>query len=107
MLLKDPKKYEIGPKRQSFNIVKFWGWVLYGMYHSVVVFIIFMYMPRYNYFDNGMPIDIWHSGQMMMACLVVLCNIVIINDYSKQTLEGILLVLLMFTLYILFTGGLA
>ena len=49
----DPKKYEIGLKRKAFNPVKFWGWVLYAMVHSVIVFIIFFYMLRYNTFDDG------------------------------------------------------
>ena len=58
----DPKKYEIGLKRKAFNPLKFWGWVLYAMIHSVIVFIVFFYMMRYNTFENGNPVDFWHSG---------------------------------------------
>ncbi len=103
--MRDPKKYEIGPKKIPFNTTKFWGWSFYGYIHSVIVFIIFYYMLRFNMFPNGMAVDFWDSGEMLMASIVFLVNVVIWRDFSNHTVAGDLLILLMLAIHVIFVYG--
>lgn len=105
--MKDPKKYDIGPKRKTFNTTLFWGWIFYALIHSVIVFIIYFYMLHLNMFPNGMAVDFWHSGAMLLTSIVFLVNVVILRDYSNQTLPGFLLIVLMLAIHVLFEWGIS
>ncbi|KAH3671997.1 hypothetical protein WICMUC_004504 [Wickerhamomyces mucosus] len=101
-----PQLYQLGQKGVFFNVQLFWGWVINGFYHSVIIYIGSLFFYRYGFALHGEIADHWTWGTALYsaAVLTVLGKAALITcNWTKYTLMAIpgsfLLWLIFFPIY--------
>ncbi|KAH3681602.1 hypothetical protein WICPIJ_007476 [Wickerhamomyces pijperi] len=87
-----PQLYQLGQKGVFFNVGLFWGWVINGFYHSVLIFACSASIYRYGFALSGEIAGHWTWGTAMYtsAVIVVLGKAALVtNNWTKYTLWAI------------------
>ena len=101
--MQDPQLYRIGIENRCFNTKTFWGWFIYGLYHSVIVFYLCFYCQEQSPFTGS----IWLSGNLVMGGVVLLVNMKILDRYYLYAVRPIIPIgisILLFVLLFLLTN---
>lgn len=63
-----PQLYQLGLQRKFFNVRIFWGWIINGFYHSILIFICLVALERYSdYLPHGAVSNNWAWGTMIFT----------------------------------------
>lgn len=63
-----PQLYQLGQQRKFFNVKIFWGWIINGFYHSLVIYVCLMLLERYApYLPNGLVANQWAWGTVVFT----------------------------------------
>lgn len=94
LLERYPQLYKLGQKGQFFSVTIFWGWVLNGFYHSVVIFIGSILFYRYGNCLNmhGETADHWTWGVAIYTTSIIIVlgkAALITSQWTKFTLVAI------------------
>ena len=102
VFLTRPSLYVIGLKNVCFNTKIFWEWVCYGAFQALLI-ILFCYYPVENTLrsDGTAPSDVWGTGSIVYAAVVILANFRLLNSFNNYTGWGELLCMLSIMAYFL------
>jgi magnesium-transporting ATPase (P-type) len=78
--LTKPKLYKIGLKNYCFTTGIFWRWITYGLFYSLVVFVVSFFTFTYAPALNANVGDLWINGTFAYGAVVILCNTKILFD---------------------------
>jgi len=76
MVFEHPQLYKTGPSKYYFNLKVFWGWVLYAIWQSLVLYgFVALTFTNSNTFSNGRVIDLFTMGTVSYSCVVLTVNL--------------------------------
>ncbi|CAG9323285.1 unnamed protein product [Blepharisma stoltei] len=71
-----PKAYNVGRLNQIFTARNFWGWLLNGILHSVIVFFIPLYAAEEGIMNKkGYNYDHWGFSIMSFTSIILIVNL--------------------------------
>lgn len=93
LLDKYPQLYKLGQSRKFFNVMIFWGWVINGFYHSLVIFICSYFIFRHgDALSNGLLMNNWAWGTVVFtACTLTALGkaALVVTMWTKFTVLAI------------------
>lgn len=58
-----PQLYQLGQSRRFFNVTVFWGWVINGFYHSLIIFVcLYLIYLGGDQLASGLVVNHWAWG---------------------------------------------
>ena len=86
--LKSPDLYSLGPKDMLFNKLKFWSWIIYGLWQSLLLTLPIFYALEYSFIDknHGYTFSFWASGMTVFGYLIAVANIKVILFSNRHSL---------------------
>lgn len=72
VFLKDPKKYQIGLRKECFGTKVFWFWLSYGAFQALILTIFCIYSVELN---NS---SFFKSGALALGAVCMMVNIQIV-----------------------------
>ncbi|KYQ90192.1 P-type ATPase [Tieghemostelium lacteum] len=84
--LSNPKLYTAGIKGYHFNTMVFLGWLLNGLYHSVVLFAFPAAIFRLGVpYEDGKTIGLFEMGTVSYTCVVLTVNLKLALETKRWT----------------------
>ena len=66
-----PQVYQLGQKGVFFNVRSFWGWVINGFYHSIILYYLSIYMwPNDGVLSSGLIAGHWVWGTALYTAVL-------------------------------------
>ncbi|CAG8786310.1 6372_t:CDS:10, partial [Gigaspora margarita] len=89
MLDRYPQLYSLGQKSEFFNVKNFWGWALNAFFHSLILYLLSIYVFQYGLvLTDGQLADHWFWGTALYTAVLatVLGKAALITDlWTKYT----------------------
>ena len=95
-LMSNPKHYQVGMKDKLFGNLRFWLWIVEGVFWSLVMLFVVMYsMCFYTGHQNtGTLESMWVGGMELYTLIVIIVNVkVVINSYRHYWFSIVMILL--------------
>ena len=105
--MKIPLLYKLGLESQCYGKSMFMKWVFYGLWHSLVIYIICVQAVGTigQYQTDGKDIGFYVVGHLVYGTCVIVANVVMLHKFNNYTGWGEVLVAMMimafFTIFFL------
>lgn len=82
-----PELYKAGPRKEYLNYKVFAGWLLSGLWHSLVIYWVTYFAMANGSItsSDGKSNDLWFVGTVVMFSVVIVTNLVVVLETYHMT----------------------
>jgi len=97
-----PFLYQPGIDGRHFNTMRFWMWFGNGVFQSVLIGLIGMYILEDNFVtDKGRVLDLWSSGALILGLCVAVSNLKVLTFSHSHSFITLFVIFGSIVVYIL------
>lgn len=102
--MKNPLLYRIGMRCDCFSNVLFFKWVLYALWHALVILYSVLYaLNQYKASaPDGKEIGFWVAGMAIYGVCIIVANVLLAAKFHIHNWVGVVFFAMMITAYFLF-----
>jgi phospholipid-transporting ATPase len=69
-----PEDYKACIRSEHFTTMKFWGWLVTGIFESIWCSVLPLYLLYHSDRGIGVEASFWNAGSLCFSCVVIICN---------------------------------